>query len=77
MRASITEGDTVLFADVQVSLTGGHGADAWGGYAFLPPGAELSEGEYVLRAEDGRSGAIMVMGVRECVARFHGMEPLA
>jgi hypothetical protein len=77
MRASITQGDVVLLADVQVSLVNEPGAGAWSGYVLLPPGAELIEGEYVLRSDDGRSGPIMVMSVREGVARFRGVGPVA
>jgi hypothetical protein len=44
---------------------------------MLPPGAELLEGEYMLRSEGGPSGPIMVLSVRECVARFRGLEPPA
>ena len=78
MRASVAKGGVVLFADVRVSLTEGPGADdAWGGHVVLPPGAGLLEGEYVLRAEDGPSGPVTVLGVRGCAARLRGLEPPA
>jgi len=76
MQASILKGKEVLFGDVRVSLIPEASLSTWVGFAYLPPKAELNEGEYALRLEDGRSGAVLVVSVRGGIARFRGLGPL-
>ena len=38
---------------------------------------ELAEGEYELSLEDGRSGTVLVVSVKDGIARFRGLGPLA
>jgi hypothetical protein len=75
MRATI-KGDEATLEDVQVSAIQGASPGGWVGHAFLGPGAELSEGEYDLTPEDGRSCAIQVVSVKDYIARFRCLGPL-
>jgi hypothetical protein len=77
MQASIVKGEEVLLGDVRVSVVEEASLKSWVGFAYLPPGGELGEGEYELRLEDGRSGAIVVVSVKGYIARFRGLGPLA
>lgn len=77
MQCSIIKGDEVLFEGVKVSLSEEAGSNIWGGYVYLPPRAEMDTGEYGLRLEDGRSGSISVLSVRDWTARFRGSGSLA
>jgi len=77
MRGSIVKGEEVLFEGLKVSLNEEAGANLWGGYVYLPPRAEMETGEYEMRLEDGRSGSISVLSVRDWAAQFRGSGPLA
>jgi len=76
MQASIIRERQVIFEEVRVSLVGEASMNTWVGFAYLPPKAELAEGEYELRLEDGRSGAVLMVSVRGGIARFRGLGPL-
>lgn len=56
-----------------MSLVKEDSPSTWDGFAYLPHGAELDEGEYVLRLEDGRAGTVLVVSVRDGIARFRGL----
>lgn len=75
MQARITRGGETLFEGVRVSLLEGAGLNTLAGFVYLPPGAELGEGEYELRLEGGRSLTVLVFNVRDGIARFRGCEP--
>lgn len=76
MQASIVKGSHVLFKDIRVSLIEDAAQNIWGGFAYLLPRAEMVKGEYRLKLEDGRSGAVSVVSVRERIAMFRGSGPL-
>jgi hypothetical protein len=69
MQAAI-KGKGVILEDVRVSLVSG------AGYIFMGPGTELSEGEYELTLEDGRSCAVQVVSIKDYIARFRCLGPL-
>jgi hypothetical protein len=77
MQASIIRRNEVLFENVRVSLLEESRHNTWGGFAYLPPKAEIDTGEYELRLEDGRLGTAAVVSVREGIAMFRGSGPLA
>jgi len=77
MQASIVKGNEVILDGLRVSVIKETGLSTWVGYAYLPPNSELDEGEYGLRLEDGRTGAFLVVSVREGIARLRGLGPLA
>ena len=77
MQGSIIKGNEVLFEDIRVSLIEESRQNIWGGFAYLPPKMNIDAGEYELRLEDGRSGAVCVVSVREGIAMFRGAGPLA
>lgn len=73
MQASIRKGDEILFETLTVSLVKEASPNTWDGFAYLPPNAEMEEGEYVLKLEDGRAGVVLVVSVRDGIARFRGL----
>ena len=77
MQASIFKGKEVLLGDVSVSVVEEASLSTWVGFVYLPPGGELAEGEYELSLEDGRSGTVLVVSVKDGIARFRGLGPLA
>ena len=76
MKASVVKGEEVIFERVRVSLIEEPRQKIWGGFLYLPQ-SEMELGEYELRLEDGRSGTIRVVSVKDWIARFHGSGPLA
>jgi len=75
MQATI-KGQEVILEDIRVSLVRGAGPGGWVGFIFLRPGAELSEGEYELKLEDGRSCDVQVASIKDYIARFRCLGPL-
>jgi len=77
MQGTIVKGNEVLFEGIRVSLIEESRHNTWGGFAYLPPKAEIDTGEYELRLDDGRTGSVSVVSVREGIAMFRGSGPLA
>lgn len=77
MQASIVKGNEVLFRDVRVSLIEESLHNIWGGFIYLPPKEDMETGEYELRLDDGREGAISVVSVRGGIVMFRGSGPLS
>ena len=75
MQAAI-KGKGFILEDVRVSLVSGAGTGGWTGYIFMGPGTELSEGEYELTLEDGRSCAVQAVSIKDYIARFRCLGPL-
>lgn len=73
MQASIFKGNELLFEGLTVSLVKEASPNTWDGFAYLPVNAEMDEGEYVLRLEDGRAEVVLVVSVRDGIARFRGL----
>lgn len=76
MQAAILKEDQVLFEGVRVTLVEDVAQNVWVGFARLPTGSKLDEGEYELRLDDGRKGDVLVVSVQQWVARFRGLGPL-
>lgn len=74
MLASVLKEDEVLYAGLRVSLNPHAGAGAVVGFLYLPPGASLEVGEYVLKLGDGRTFTATFMSVRGGIAMFRGVE---
>lgn len=77
MQGSIIKGKEILFEGVRVSLVEESRHNTWGGFVYLPPKTEMDTGEYELRLDDGRTGSVSVVSVREGIAMFRGSGPLA
>jgi hypothetical protein len=68
MKGSVVRGEEVIFERVRVSLAEEPRQMIWGGFVYLPR-AEMEKGEYELRLEDGRSGTIRVVSVKDGTLR--------
>lgn len=86
LRASIKEGDQILFEKLDVNLAvrkSASGLKEWYGSFELPAGGHIEPGEpYKLILEDGRSGDILINHISitndlPTLVHFLGSGPLA